>query len=176
MKCKLPDCERAAESRGMCNMHYERWRKRGDPTILLQRPHHTGSPTGTGYWHTKIDGTRKQDHVWVAERALGKPLPKGAVVHHVDENPLNNSPSNLVVCPSIKYHALLHKRMRAFAACGNYSFERCWICKTYSDPAEMRELRRENGTGYFYHATCQSERAKINHAKRKEARRAIHVP
>jgi CRISPR/Cas system-associated exonuclease Cas4 (RecB family) len=47
-------------------------------------------------------------HVAVAEAALGKKLPKGAVVHHVDLNPLNNDASNLVVCPSQSYHLLLH--------------------------------------------------------------------
>lgn len=49
---------------------------------------------------------------YLAELALGKNLPKGACVHHVDGNPLNNESSNLVICPSHAYHMLLHKRLR----------------------------------------------------------------
>lgn len=58
-------------------------------------------------------------HVAVAERALGRRLPAGAVVHHVDENPLNNLTSNLVICQDAAYHKLLHYRARIVAAGGN---------------------------------------------------------
>jgi hypothetical protein len=48
----------------------------------------------------------------LAEKALGKPLPKGAVIHHIDGSSLNDIPTNLVVCPSHAYHMLLHARTR----------------------------------------------------------------
>ena len=50
------------------------------------------------------------EHILVAERALGKPLPAEAVVHHVNHNPLDNRPENLVVCQDQSYHRLLHYR------------------------------------------------------------------
>lgn len=52
------------------------------------------------------------EHVLVASRAMGKPLPKGAVVHHVNGLRWDNRPENLVVCQDESYHKLLHKRMR----------------------------------------------------------------
>lgn len=168
-KCRLDGCSKLSESRGMCAMHYERWRKYGDPAIIKQRQNHTGCSTGTGYWHTQIDGRRIQDHVRIAETVLGRRLPKGAVVHHADQDPMNNAPSNLVICPSTAYHALLHTRLRAMEACGNPSWRKCWICKKHDDPDAMAEVKRSNGS-YFYHLSCVRRR----HAEKVTARKDNH--
>ncbi len=45
-----------------------------------------------------------------AEKALGKPLPRGAEVHHLDGTKDDNTP--LVICQDRSYHMFLHKRMR----------------------------------------------------------------
>ena len=50
-------------------------------------------------------------YVYTAEKALGRPLPKGAVVHHIDGNPYNDSPNNLVILQSHKEHMVLHAKM-----------------------------------------------------------------
>lgn len=52
-------------------------------------------------------------HQRVAERALGKPLPAGAEIHHVNGDPKDNRPANLVICQDAAYHDLLHARARA---------------------------------------------------------------
>jgi len=63
----------------------------------------------------QFEGDKTQDVArFIAEQALGKPLPKGALVHHADGNALNNDPENLVICPDNAYHNLLHKRLRQF--------------------------------------------------------------
>lgn len=73
---------------------------------------------------------RDREHVVIAERALGKPLPRGAQVHHVDEDKSNNLNSNLVICQDNAYHALLHVRRRVLLAGGNPNTERlCADCK-----------------------------------------------
>lgn len=71
------------------------------------------------------------EHVLVAERALGKPLPAGTQVHHRDENRRNNDPGNLVICQDRAYHALIHARRRVFLAGGIPGSDRfCGRCHT----------------------------------------------
>lgn len=71
---------------------------------------------------------RKQLHRLRAERALGKPLPLGAEVHHADGTLSDDAP--LVICQDRAYHALLHARMRVVRAGGNPNTERvCGTCK-----------------------------------------------
>ncbi len=41
---------------------------------------------------------------WLAELALGKPIPEGAHVHHVNGNSADDSPGNLVLCQDSRYH------------------------------------------------------------------------
>ena len=58
---------------------------------------------------------------------------KGHVVHHVDDDHNNNTPSNLVLCESHGYHMLIHARRRAYRACGNANYRKCWFCSKYDD-------------------------------------------
>jgi hypothetical protein len=51
------------------------------------------------------------EHIVVAEQKLGRPLKPGEVVHHVDENKLNNDPDNLEVVTRSE-HARLHMKSR----------------------------------------------------------------
>jgi Flp pilus assembly pilin Flp/predicted nucleic acid-binding Zn ribbon protein len=75
------------------------------------------------------------EHRVIAERVLGGPLPKGAVVHHHDENTLNNSNQNLVICQSRTYHMLLHARMRVLAAGADPNTHK--ICDSCEQPLPL---------------------------------------
>jgi hypothetical protein len=47
----------------------------------------------------------------VAAICLGKPLGRGEVIHHIDENSENNVPENLMIFPSQVNHAQYHQKL-----------------------------------------------------------------
>src|SRR3990167_5794962 len=53
---------------------------------------------------------RKQSYE-VAAICLGQPVPKGYVIHHLDENAKNNNPENLILFPSQSLHAKFHQKV-----------------------------------------------------------------
>lgn len=122
--------------------------KTGRP-VRVRRPDGTGTIHHQGY--VVVRG--KLQHVIVAEKALGKPLPPGAEVHHVDENKANNDPSNLVICPSTQYHRILHQRAKALAACGNAGWKKCVYCQQWDDPKNMWNGKSQASR----HRACQAE-------------------
>lgn len=73
------------------------------------------------------------EHILVVEKAMGKPLPPGAEIHHVNEDKACNFNKNLVVCQDVGYHRLLHKRQRALDACGHTDWRKCRYCGQWDD-------------------------------------------
>ncbi len=107
----------------------------------------------SGYVAVQIGKVNKFEHVLVAEKALGKPLPPKAVVHHVNENRTDNRTENLVICPDRAYHNLIHRRMRALAASGHADWLLCNYCKRYDDPSRLLIYKQSQA-----HAACPSKR------------------
>lgn len=149
--CTVTGCSRPIYSlkKKLCHACYEQLRKRGttDRTI---RPRGAGTFMACGYVRVRDgSGGKLLAHRVIAERALGRPLPAGAVVHHADGDRANNSNANLVICPSRQYHELLHKRQAALEATGDASALRCYVCKTY-DAAERINTRgvQRHKTGF----------------------------
>lgn len=44
----------------------------------------------------------------IALNILGRPLNKGEVIHHIDNNPTNNSHDNLVICTQSYHKTIFH--------------------------------------------------------------------
>ena len=87
-------------------------------------------------------------HRLIAEEALGKPLPEGVEIHHVDGNRANNIKSNLVLCPNKKYHQHLHARQRIQDAGYNPNhYHKCTDCEGFK-PHKMFSKNRTRSSGY----------------------------
>lgn len=117
-----------------------------------------------GHKYFTINGKAIPEHRIIVEKAIGRKLKGDEVVHHMDENGLNNANTNLCVCPDNAYHKLLHQRINAVKACGNPNWRKCPYCKQYDNPLNMRGEK----CGRYVHSICSAK-------AKKEARRNKNV-
>lgn len=83
-------------------------------------------------------GTYRHEHDLIAERVLGRRLPLGVVVHHVDGTRKNNSNDNLVILQSPADHNELHRKMRVRAVGGDPWRDRlCSTCRKAKPASEF---------------------------------------
>ena len=79
------------------------------------------------YRYCFFEGKLMMLHRARAIKALGKPLPPKAIVHHVDDSNPDDSP--LVICQDQAYHLMLHRRLRVLRAGGNPDTDKwCFRC------------------------------------------------
>lgn len=113
--CRVDDCgERAVTvSEKLCHFHRRRQEAGFDLTNKrLIRQRGLGTLDKRQYVVIRIGGVAKFEHRNIVEKALGKPIPQGVQIHHLNDKKWDNRPNNLVVCPNDAYHKLLHKRTR----------------------------------------------------------------
>lgn len=155
LPCIAEGCQSLADHpvSGYCATHYKRVQRTGSDGVK-RRARGEGTITSHGYVAIGRGADKRQMHVLVVERAIGRSLPKGTEVHHVNEIKSDNRPENLVVCPDRAYHKLLHVRTKALDECGNAGFRKCPFCKQYDDPSAMKH---NASSRYFYHLSCKNE-------------------
>jgi len=127
-----------------------------------------------GYWrvyapyHPQANNDYIHEHILVAERALGRLLPTGAVIHHYASRSDN---TRIVICGSQSYHFLLHRRAEAKQIAGDVNYWKCDQCHEYSDPRdpshEMSVIKRANGTNIAYHRECKAAYMRRRNQQRK---------
>lgn len=168
--CSVAGCDKPYLATGLCSLHWQRRKRYGNTEEVRTAWHgHVARPyihKPSGYALILRDGQAVREHIAVAERALGKPLPVDAVVHHVNEIKDDNRPTNLVICPDRAYHALLHLRMRAQALGLPLDWRKCVFCKQYDDPRNMGIGKTKDGRVHdHFHRICRTEKQRTRRAQ-----------
>jgi hypothetical protein len=101
------------------------------------------------------------DSVLVAEKALGRPLPPKAVVHHYRKL---SDDSAIVICENQGYHNLIHRRTRAYRGCGNANWLKCSYCQQYDSPENLYVIKNERSSAN-HHVACKTRHDKSRRAK-----------
>lgn len=180
---KMCECGCGQPSGFYSNTNLTYGQVKGDPRRFIPHHHQRNSNhhkwnggvsiSRDGYIHRRfVDHPRSsrrgyvREHILKSEQALGKSLPTGSVVHHVDGDRKNNENSNLVICQDQSYHLLIHQRMRAYKATGNPESVKCSHCQQWG-VAGIGGMRTK-ASGRSYHQACNATYE--NNRKKKGAR------
>lgn len=117
---------------------------------LVKKPDHPRA-SSNGYVYA---------HILIAEKALCKPLPQNAVVHHVDGY---DNDKGLVICQDNSYHKLLHERIKAKEGCGDVHKRKCYRCKKWDETNNL--IIKKNSAPY--HKECMLEYRRFKRAERR---------
>ena len=113
--CIVEDCNNLIGehgAKGFCAAHYNRLYKYRRLHRVIA-PKGSGTTSTLGYRVITVEGKAILEHRHLAEKALGRRLPPGAIVHHMNGDRKDNyTPFNLVICPDQTYHMELEFRSR----------------------------------------------------------------
>lgn len=123
----------------------------GDPLRFIHGHNARRAATAETYRGVWVNGKLRPVHLLRAERALGKPLPAGAIVHHADGSRSEHAP--LVICQDYAYHQFLHIRMRVQAAGGNPNTEA--LCRGCREPKPFCEFPKAKSRRLGLEVLCR---------------------
>lgn len=92
--CAIDGCDRpGSRARGWCSMHWQRWRKHGDPEMRVRDG--SGWLNEDGYRVVYRGGRQVLEHRWVYQQVLSRPLLDTEEVHHRNGQRSDNRIENL---------------------------------------------------------------------------------
>ncbi len=112
-KCSLEHCQNKYKAKGYCSNHYKLSKKYNDLSLVKKnRKKGLGCIRKDGYKITCEKGVNTLEHRSVYEKYHGVKIREFEVVHHIDDNPLNNSIENLMLFKNQSAHLSFHNKKR----------------------------------------------------------------
>ena len=136
---------------GANNHKWKGGRTRSGVYINILLPEHPRA-TPSGYVY---------EHILIAERVLGKPLPGGAVIHHHDGYS-EAAKKKIVICENHAFHQILHARQRALRGGGHANWRKCKYCHGWDDPTN---LYIPSSGKYAMHRRCNAKYHRLRKIK-----------
>lgn len=112
-KCKYCDRkigEKGGGARGMCNKHYQNWRRYGDALFSDKKYLKPGK-----YGYNKTNKHQTSNHRKIYENYIGRKLKRNEIIHHIDLIKTNNDIRNLHYCKTRSEHSFLHRQLENIA-------------------------------------------------------------
>ena len=109
--CQIKGCQGIFDTyngcaRGLCSKHYHRYKRYGNP--LIRKYTGKGFINYDGYRIIFIKNHHVRLHRFIMEKHLHRPLLSTEIVHHINENRLDNRIENLKII-SRREHLKIHK-------------------------------------------------------------------
>ena len=106
--CQTPGCVKETIARGLCKICHQRLMRSGAPRIY--NPRGAGSINSDGYHVVTANGKAVLEHRLIMSRIIGRDLLSNEIVHHINENKLDNRPENLELMLNTEHLSLHHTR------------------------------------------------------------------
>jgi hypothetical protein len=179
--CEATTCARPLWGRGLCNLHYQRWRKHGEAAIGVRRDpirplpeverlarhrrindngcwEWTGATNGVGYGVVTVRNRRLYVHRLSYMLAVG-PIPDGLIIDHLCRNTLCFNPDHLeavTYAENTQRSPLIGQKTTCKM---NHSFT---TANTYISPAGARRCRE-----------CARQRERLYRTRRAVSARRV---